>query len=160
MTERCSKRPASQYFRGVGRELSLILISCTILLFACTEKKSQEVAPSNSLQSNMGSLLSDTELPIAVDRFQNGEIDFAWRLQTTFNANGDEVTASIYARSLAIQENDPDAVAVQNIGLSRLEKSKAVCEAMRLNLEVWGRWKDNPIHKYSDGERQYKLKCL
>jgi hypothetical protein len=135
-----------------------IALSAT-LLTSCGQDAPRQEAASKPMEAGVGSLLSESELPIAAERFEKGEINFAWRLQTTYNAKKDEVKASVYARSLSVQENDPDAVAIQFSLLSRLEKSKAVCEAMRLNLEVWALWKDNKLHKYSDGKRQYEQKC-
>jgi hypothetical protein len=130
------------------------------LLPSCEQKAPEKERAGNSIEAGVGSLLSESELPNAVERFNRGEIKLAWRLQTTYNAKKNEIVASVYARSLSIQENDPNAIAVQSFMLSQLEKSAAVCEAMRLNLEVWARWKDDKFHKYVDGKRQYERTCL
>lgn len=115
--------------------------------------------PSKVVDASDSIIIPSSELTEKVKRFKNGELALAFPLYVTYHNLGDEVSASIYSRSLSVQENNPDAVAVQFQTLKNLEKTAAVCEAMKLNLEVWSRWRTDKIYNYDAANLAYDERC-
>lgn len=114
----------------------------------------------NTVNSSDSAIIPKSELVEHVKRFEAGEIELAYPLMSTFQEMGNEVAASTYARSLSVQENDPQMLADQVKRLNALPKSPSVCEAMQLNLEVWSKWKSDAHFNYSQAKEQYVKKCL
>jgi hypothetical protein len=114
----------------------------------------------NTVNSSDNAIIPQSQLVEHVKRFEAGEIELAYPLMSTFQEMGNEVAASTYARSLSVQENDPQMLAEQVKRLNTLPKSPSVCEAMKLNLEVWNKWNFNPHFSYDQAKEQYGKKCL
>jgi hypothetical protein len=143
------------------------LLAAVLMLFAigCDRMKVERgqngrVDPASKVVNASDSIIIPlSELAEKVKRFENGEINLAFPLYVTYHDLGDEVSASIYSRSLSLQENNPDAVAVQFETLKNLERTSAVCEAMKLNLEVWHRWRTDQVYNYAAAKLAYDERC-
>lgn len=114
----------------------------------------------NTVNSSDSAIIPQSDLAQHVKRFEAGEIQLAYPLMTTFHEMGDDVSASIYARSLSSQEKDPQVLWVQAERLKRLPTGPTVCNAMKLNLEHWSNWKSDAHFSYDQAKEQYVKKCL
>jgi hypothetical protein len=123
------------------------------------EAATASAAAAYAVNSSDSSIIPTAELADKVAQFKSGQIDLAFQLLETYRDLGDEVTASIYARSLSIQEGDAGAVAVQFYSLKQLTTGPAVCEAMNQSLAVWRRWKEDQTYNYTEAKREYDRKC-
>ncbi len=129
----------------------------------CTKEQSNQTDPSavggNIVDGSDGVIIPDYQLDQKVKQFNEGDLNLAFPLQETFRNKKDEVTASIYARSLSEQESSPNAVAVQFPSLARLKANPLVCEAMKESLETWSVWKDDTTYNYQEAVAQFKKMC-
>jgi hypothetical protein len=139
-----------------SRSLAILLVASTC---GCGDREPKVVIEGNVVNSSDSSLIPSTELASKVEEFRQGQLNLATPLMITYRDLGDEVSAAIYARSLSIQEGDPDAVAVQFRSLTRLKASPSVCEAMKESLKTWSVWKDDTTYNYQEAVAQFKKMC-
>jgi hypothetical protein len=129
----------------------------------CTKEQSNQTDPSaiggNIVDGSDGIIIPDNQLDQKVKQFNEGDLNIALPLQETFRNKRDEVTASIYSRSLSEQERSPNAVALQFSSLTRLKASPSVCAAMKESLETWSAWKDDSTYNYQEGVALFEKMC-
>jgi hypothetical protein len=146
--------------------ITFLLYLLSTVLLGCGKSSGQnstdmpDIDYVNAVDSSHSAFIPDADLADKVRRFRAGETSLAYPLMSTYRDKGDEVSASIYARSIAIQEKDPTELAMQAIKLKTLAKSTSVCDAMRLNLEVWSKLPNEPVYDYAQSRVDYEKKCL
>jgi hypothetical protein len=140
----------------------LLLVGLVVLYLEASEPATfQEIPgnPANIVNSSDSAIIPRSQLASAVTRFEGGDLNLAYPLETTYRELGDEVTASIYSRSQAVKFQNAQYVAQYFDKLASLETSWSVCEAMKKNLEVWQQLPISQLYNYEQSQSIYKQKC-